>query len=115
MLLDCIGVLVSNLLLAGTEPGETEGRLSAAIDALVTVARERDLLLIAVDNGKDKMVYAGPVLSYYEFEMSGVNRKSDSEWKRDLQEGRAPAPPEWTRTYLVPGRKQEKEAESERD
>ena len=30
-----------------------------------------DLLLIAIDNGKDRMVYAGPVLSHYEFEMTG--------------------------------------------
>ena len=47
-----------------------------------------DLLLIAIDNGKDRMVYAGPVLSHYEFEMPGVTRKSDSEWKEDLRAGR---------------------------
>jgi hypothetical protein len=61
-----------------------------------------DLLLIAVDSGKDHMVYAGPVLSHYEFEVPGVKRKSDSEWQADLQAGRAPPRPEWTRGYLVP-------------
>ena len=30
-----------------------------------------DLLIIAVDNGPDRMVYAGPVLSHYEFELIG--------------------------------------------
>src|SRR6266850_5150181 len=30
-----------------------------------------DLLLIAVDNGPDQMVYAGPVLSHYEFLVDG--------------------------------------------
>jgi hypothetical protein len=63
------------------------------------------LLLIAVDNGKDKMVYAGPVLSHYEFEMPGVNRKSDSEWQNELRGGKTPPSPEWARAYLVPGAK----------
>jgi hypothetical protein len=62
-----------------------------------------DLLLIAIDNGKDRMVYAGPLLSHYEFEMAGVARKSDSEWRADLNAGRVPPRPAWTRGYLVPG------------
>lgn len=62
-----------------------------------------DLLMIAIDNGKDRMVYAGPVLSHYEFEMTGINRKSDSEWKNELRAGRRPPRPEWTREYLAPG------------
>ncbi|MBI1830971.1 MAG: DUF3160 domain-containing protein [Planctomycetes bacterium] len=61
-----------------------------------------DLLLIAIDNGKDRMVYAGPVLSHYEFEMPGIARKPDSEWRKDLDAGRLPPRPEWTRGYLVP-------------
>jgi hypothetical protein len=62
-----------------------------------------DLMLMAVDNGKDRMVYAGPVLSHYEFEMPGVSRMSDSEWKAQLQAGKTPPRPEWTRGYLAPG------------
>src|SRR5262249_46108365 len=62
-----------------------------------------DLLLVAIDNGKDRMVYAGPLLSHYEFEMPGVTRKSDSEWKKELGASKAPPRPEWTRSYLVPG------------
>jgi Leucine-rich repeat (LRR) protein len=61
-----------------------------------------DLLMIAVDNGKDKMVYAGPVLSHYEFEMPGVSRLSDSEWLNDLKIGKVPPRPDWTNSYLVP-------------
>lgn len=49
------------------------------------------------------MVFAGPALSHYEFEMPGVTRKSDSEWRTDIQAGRLPPRPEWTRGYLVPG------------
>jgi hypothetical protein len=63
-----------------------------------------DLLVIAVDSDQDRMVYAGPVLSHYEFEMPGVTRKSDREWQQDLREGKAPPRPEWTRAYLAPGR-----------
>ena len=37
------------------------------------------LLMIAVDNGPDRMVYAGPVLSHYEFEMPGTTRMSDAD------------------------------------
>jgi hypothetical protein len=62
-----------------------------------------DLLIVAIDNGKDRMVYAGPVLSHYEFEMPGVTRKSDSEWQKDINQGKLPPRPEWTRSYLVPG------------
>jgi Protein of unknown function (DUF3160) len=61
-----------------------------------------DLMVIAVDNGKDRVVYLGPTLSHYEFEMPGVARKSDQEWKADLLNGKCPPRPEWTRGYLVP-------------
>jgi Protein of unknown function (DUF3160) len=63
-----------------------------------------DLLVVAIDNGKDRVVYAGPVLSHYEFEMPGVTRKSDSEWRKDIIEGKLPPRPSWTRSYLVPGK-----------
>lgn len=69
-----------------------------------------DLLVIAVDNGPDRMIYAGPVLSHYEFEMPFPQRKSDSEWQADIKSATGsttawlPARPEWTRAYLVPRR-----------
>jgi hypothetical protein len=50
------------------------------------------------------MVYAGPVLSHYEFEMPGVARKSDAACRQDVQADRLPPRPEWTRGYLIPGR-----------
>ena len=64
-----------------------------------------DLLLISVDNGPDRMVYAGPVLSHYEFILPGPNltRLADSEWQQRLSTPQIkPARPEWTRGYLVP-------------
>ena len=62
-----------------------------------------NLLLIAVDNGPDRMVYAGPVLSHYEFEIPGVTRMTDEQWKANVLAGEKPPQPEWTRSYLVPG------------
>jgi len=62
-----------------------------------------NLLMIAVDNGTDRMVYAGPVFSHYEFELIGPPaRKADSEWRGDLDQGKVPPNPDWTRSYLVP-------------
>ena len=79
----------------------TRGELEWPADRLPAVV-SYELSGVAVDSGEDRMVYAGPVLSHYEFEMPGVTRKSDSEWGEDLQRGWRPPRPEWTRGYLVP-------------
>lgn len=62
-----------------------------------------DLLLISVDNGPDRRVYAGPVLSHYEFVLPGptLNRLTDEEWNWQLQSEGPPPRPDWTRSYLV--------------
>jgi hypothetical protein len=62
-----------------------------------------DVLLIAVDNGPDRMVYAGPVLSHYEFIQPGpqMRRLSDTEWSNRLS-SQPPARPAWTRSYMAP-------------
>ncbi len=62
------------------------------------------MLFLAVDCGTDRMMYAGPVLSHYEFDLPGTTRKTDTEWKDDLRSGAQPALPPWTRSYLVPGK-----------
>lgn len=62
------------------------------------------LLMIAVDGrAGNAAVYAGPVLSHYEFELGPATRQTDSQWKWDARTSNFPAPPEWTRGYLVPG------------
>jgi hypothetical protein len=80
-----------------------------------------NLLMMAVDNGANRFVCAGPVLSHYEFEVTGDPRRiSDTEWKGgasrygpSILDGRFPTdvsasrvegltPPAWTRSYLVP-------------
>jgi hypothetical protein len=72
-----------------------------------------NLLLIAVDNGPDRFICAGPVLSHYEIEVLGVPRRlTDNEWD-DILGGNFPpdvapsqveglAPPIWTAGYLIP-------------
>jgi hypothetical protein len=61
------------------------------------------LLMVAVDcEPGDKAVYAGPVLSHYEFELGPTTRKTDSQWKSEIRAGILPPQPDWTRSYLVP-------------
>ncbi len=68
---------------------------------------------IALENGTNRMVFAGPVLSHYEFEVTGATRRlNDDEWRArqrrefpsDVDSTRVQgiAPPPWTRGYLVP-------------
>jgi len=59
-----------------------------------------DLMLIAIDNGPDRMVYAGPTMSHYEFTMEGTTRLTDFYWGWRVLP--ATERPEWTRDYLVP-------------
>ncbi len=62
------------------------------------------LLAIAVNWGtNDAAVYAGPVMSHYEFELGPALRETDAQWKTDLHNGVQPAQPDWTRSYRVPG------------
>jgi hypothetical protein len=62
-----------------------------------------DLLLIAIDNGKDRMVYAGPVFSHYEFETPNAVRRTNSEWHETMRSAKQGARPDWTRSFVVPG------------
>jgi hypothetical protein len=80
------------------------------------------LLVLCVDHGNEKMIYTGPVLSHYEFELIGPpKRLSDTIWKSWWSEAgfsdyaqswtnddrahawnNLPWQPEWTESYLVP-------------
>jgi hypothetical protein len=62
------------------------------------------LLMVSVNWGpNDAAVYAGPVMSHYEFELGPNTRETDSQWKSDLRAGVQPPQPDWTQSYLVPG------------
>lgn len=62
-----------------------------------------DLMLIAVDNGKDRTLYAGPVFSHYEFETPNAVRLTNGDWQERLRKGEQPKRPEWSRGYVVTG------------
>lgn len=66
-----------------------------------------DMMMVAIDNGKDRVLYLGPTFSHYEFETPNAQRKTDKEWKADLLEGKIPPRPDHTRGYLIPGKKLE--------
>ena len=62
------------------------------------------LLMVAVNwEPNDSTVYAGPVMSHYEFELGPTTRETDSQWKSDVRAGNLPPQPDWTTPYLVPG------------
>jgi adenosylcobinamide kinase/adenosylcobinamide-phosphate guanylyltransferase len=50
VLLDCVGMLVSNVLLAEAGGGDVASRLGREVEALIALARERELRLIAVSS-----------------------------------------------------------------
>ncbi|MBL9135905.1 MAG: DUF3160 domain-containing protein [Verrucomicrobiales bacterium] len=68
------------------------------------------LMMVAIDNGSDRMIYAGPVMTHYELEVIGEPRRlTDTEWKEVLLLYRPPpqpieglSQPPWTKGYLVP-------------
>jgi hypothetical protein len=63
------------------------------------------MAFIAIDCAGDHppRMFAGPVLSHYEFETEATTRKTDTEWKAELKAGNLPPPPSWTKSFLVPG------------
>jgi hypothetical protein len=64
------------------------------------------LLMLVVDcgqGGDDAAVYAGPVLSHYEFELGPTTRRTDDDWKAQARSSNFPPQPDWTRSFLVPG------------
>lgn len=73
-----------------------------------------DLMIVAIDNGKDRVVYVGPTMSHYEFETPNAVRKTDKEWKTDLLDGKLPPRPDYTRNYLIPATERKPVAEGMR-
>jgi Protein of unknown function (DUF3160) len=52
-------------------------------------------LVAAIDNENDKMVYVGPMSSYYEFRQPVTNRMADEEWRAKVERFEFPPRPAW--------------------
>jgi hypothetical protein len=60
-----------------------------------------EFLVVAIDNGPHRAAYVGPSYSYFEFTRGA--RMTDEEWQDQVSKGTAPPPPNFTRTFQVPG------------
>ena len=63
-----------------------------------------NLGVIAVDNEKDRAVYAGPLYSYYEFRQPVKDRLTDQQWQQMIVTGKAPARPNWVEVFQAPAK-----------
>ena len=62
-----------------------------------------NLMVIAIENEEDHVVYLGPTFSHYEF-FSPINeRLTDEQWQLELKDREQPEAPARTDSYLVPG------------
>lgn len=65
------------------------------------VGHAYEILVIAPIEGK-LMLTRGSALSYYEFKQPIGDRLTDEKWQSLLKAGKTPAPPVWTKSFLVP-------------
>lgn len=58
--------------------------------------------IVAADGSIYLQVVRGGVFSYYEFPWPAKDRLTDEKWREMLDNGQAPALPEWTASFMVP-------------
>ena len=62
-------------------------------------------IYVAVPIGGKLYLTRGAVFSYPEFIQPSANRLTDEQWQKMLEAGKAPGPPEWTRSFMLPSKK----------
>ncbi len=65
---------------------------------------DANFVVMAIDNGPDKMCFVGPVYSYYEFWHPADKRLTDTDWQQMLVKETAPKRPAWTSEFQAPAR-----------
>ena len=70
-------------------PGTAYRRLAESQSCLEVAVGDAMLGVIAIDNDKDRMVYVGPLYSYYEFRQNVEKRLTDPEWQKMSRENLA--------------------------
>jgi hypothetical protein len=61
-----------------------------------------NFLVVAIDNEQDRMIYAGPAYSYYEFHQPAGERLTDEKWQSILVSPAVPPRPPWTEIFQAP-------------
>lgn len=61
-----------------------------------------NFLVAAIDNEDDRMIYVGPVYSYYEFTQPASERLDDGLWTIMLMNKKEPPRPTWTSAFQAP-------------
>ncbi len=66
------------------------------------VGNANEILVIVPVEGR-LVLTRGAVFSYYEFIHPAADRLTDEKWQKMVNAGRVPAPPAWTRSFLISG------------
>lgn len=61
-----------------------------------------NFVVVAIDNGRDRAAYVGPIYSYYEFTQPASKRLTDQEWRASIRSGQLPRRPGWTKAFQAP-------------
>ncbi|MBM3494191.1 MAG: DUF3160 domain-containing protein, partial [Armatimonadetes bacterium] len=67
----------------------------------VGVGRASEILVI-VPIGRKLVLTRGAIMTYHEFQHPIGDRLTDEKWRAMLKAGKAPEPPFWTRSFLLP-------------
>ncbi|GAC1432843.1 MAG: hypothetical protein NVSMB6_30680 [Burkholderiaceae bacterium] len=67
------------------------------------VGHAYEILVIVPVEGKLTLT-RGSTFSYYEFKHPVADRLTDEKWQQLIKTGKTPAPPVWTKSFLVPAR-----------
>jgi hypothetical protein len=63
---------------------------------------DANLLVVAIDNQKDRAIYVGPVYTQYQFRSGADQRMTDASWQQIISAGRLPPRPDWTAPFRSP-------------
>ena len=84
---------IAKPLVADVHPDAENGR------ALEVATGAPGLMIVAVDNQGDLSLYAGPVSSFYSFDVALGQRMSDTSWRKELEGPTPPKHPAFTQSY----------------
>ncbi len=60
-----------------------------------------NVMAAAIDNDGDRALYAGPVMSYYEFTHPASDRLTDQQWAQKIWSANIPDRPSWLAPFVV--------------